>query len=139
MLSLGLPTPRVSKSVSRVVRFGCSSFCFRRSSILADSFEAVLGAIYLDGGIRPARAFVKRHLGAVLKAVRHAERSSDDFKTQLQELCQAELQLTPRYRIVSTAGPAHELEFVAEVLVGRRVRGRFNGSGHAGHFVPQPF
>lgn len=99
-----------------------------KASLLADLFEAVLGAIYLDGGIRSARAFVRRHLGGALKEVRLASTSSDDFKTLLQEHCQAELQATPRYRIVSTRGPAHALEFSVEVVVGGRVLGKGKGS-----------
>ena len=82
-----------------------------KSSLLADTFEAVLGAIYVDGGIRAARAFVRRHLGP---AIREAGRSSglaDDYKTLLQERTQARLRRTPHYRIVSTTGPAHALEF----------------------------
>jgi ribonuclease-3 len=99
-----------------------------KASLLADLFEAVLGAIYLDGGVRPARAFVRRHLGSELRAVRLSAESKDDFKTRLQELAQAELQVTPRYRIVSTRGPAHAMVFEAEVLVGRRVLGRGSGT-----------
>jgi ribonuclease-3 len=100
----------------------------QKSSLLADLFEAVLGAVYLDRGIRPARAFVRRHLGQELRAARHAAVSRDDFKTRLQEMTQAELQLTPRYRIVSTSGPAHALRFEVEVLLDRRVLGRGIGT-----------
>jgi len=99
-----------------------------KSSLLADLFEAVLGAIYLDGGLRPARAFVRRHLRGELRGARQTSVSRDDFKTRLQELTQAELQLTPRYRIVSTSGPAHAMLFEVEVLLGRRVLGRGTGT-----------
>jgi ribonuclease-3 len=104
----------------------------RKASLLADLFEAMLGAIYLDGGIRHARSFVRRHLGEALREIRLATSSTDDFKTQLQEHCQAELQATPRYRIVSTTGPAHALEFEAEVVVGGNVVGRGKGSNRKG-------
>lgn len=100
----------------------------RKSSLLADTFEAVLGAIYLDGGVRPARAFVRRHLGALLEKTRLAVEPGDDFKTRLQEQVQARLQRTPRYRIVTTTGPAHALTFEAEVLVGERILGRGHGT-----------
>ena len=95
---------------------------------MADVFEAVLGAVYLDGGIRPARAFVRRHLRALLDDTRGAGASLDDFKTRLQERVQARLQRTPRYRIVSTTGPDHALEFTAEVLLGETLLGRGTGS-----------
>jgi ribonuclease-3 len=99
-----------------------------KPSLLADVFEAVLGAIYLDGGIRSARAFVRRTLGGPLRATRGAAWTSDDFKTRLQEKVQARLQRTPRYRIVSTTGPDHALDFVVEVRVGERVLGRGKGT-----------
>ena len=67
----------------------------RKGSLLADLFEAVLGAIYLDGGLRPARAFVRRHLGEIMRGTRSSGGSADDFKTRLQERTQAELQMTP--------------------------------------------
>jgi ribonuclease-3 len=97
-------------------------------SLLADLFEAVLGAVYLDGGVRPARAFVRRHLGRTLLETGTGERRSDDYKTRLQEEIQARLQRTPGYRIVSTTGPAHALRFEVEVLVDGRALGRGTGS-----------
>jgi ribonuclease-3 len=99
-----------------------------KESLLADSFESVLGAVYLDGGIRSARAFVRRHLNPLLKSTRQAEGTADDHKTRLQEAVQARLQRTPRYRIVSKSGPDHASEFVAEVLVDGRVLGSGTGS-----------
>lgn len=99
-----------------------------KHSLLADTFEAVLGAIYLDGGIRPARAFVRRHLRDILRQTRHAANADDDYKTRLQEEVQAKLQVTPRYRIVSTSGPPHAREFAVQVMVGRRVLGKGKGS-----------
>jgi ribonuclease-3 len=97
-------------------------------SLLADTFEAVLGAVYLDGGIRAARSFVQRHLRRELRASRQASEHSDDYKTRLQEAIQARLQRTPRYRIVSTTGPAHALEFEVEVLLEDRILGSGRGS-----------
>jgi ribonuclease-3 len=99
-----------------------------KPSLLADVFEAVLGAIYVDGGIRSARAFVRRELGGPLRETRGAAWTSDDFKTRLQEKVQAQLQQTPRYRIVSTTGPDHALDFVVEVRIGDRVLSRGTGT-----------
>jgi ribonuclease-3 len=100
----------------------------QKTSLLADVFEAVLGAVYLDGGLRAARTFVRRHLGPALAATRGTGWTRDDFKTRLQEAMQARLRQTPSYRIVSSTGPDHALEFVAEVRVGRRVLGRGSGT-----------
>jgi ribonuclease-3 len=100
----------------------------RKPSLLADAFEAVLAAIYLDGGIRKARAFVRRELRSALLATRGDSGTGDDFKTRLQERVQATLQQTPRYRIVSTTGPDHALRFVVEVQVGGDTLGRGAGS-----------
>jgi ribonuclease-3 len=94
-----------------------------KPSLMADTFEAVLGAVYLDGGIRRARAFVKRHLGEELESAAGEHEAADDYKTRLQERTQGELRRTPRYRIVSTSGPPHALRFEVEVLVDGRVLG----------------
>jgi ribonuclease-3 len=99
-----------------------------RVALLADVFEAVLGAVYLDGGIRAARAFVKRHLGPALRAAGGSGPAAGDYKTLLQETVQARLRRTPRYRIVSTTGPDHALEFEVEVLLGDEVLGRGSGA-----------
>lgn len=99
-----------------------------KSSLLADIFEAMLGAVYLDGGIRPARAFVHRHLGRSLHEIGGSTELGDDYKTRLQEVVQSKLQQVPRYRIVSTTGPAHALRFTVDVLVDRRVVGSGSGS-----------
>jgi ribonuclease-3 len=99
-----------------------------KPSLLADVFEAVLGAVYLDGGVRAARAFMRRHLGSGLDRASETTWTSDDFKTRFQEAVQAARQSTPRYRLVSTRGPDHELEFVSEVLLGGEVLGRGVGS-----------
>jgi len=99
-----------------------------KPSLLADVFEAVLGAVFLDGGIRSARSFVRRHLGWHLRRTRGETGTSGDFKTALQERVQGRLRQVPRYRIVCTTGPAHALEFVVDVSVDDDVLGRGKGS-----------
>jgi ribonuclease-3 len=94
-----------------------------KTSLLADAFEAVLGAIFVDGGVRPARSFVRRHLARALRAAGLAREAESDPKTRLQERMQARLHRTPTYRIVSTTGPAHALRFQAEVIIGDDVLG----------------
>jgi ribonuclease-3 len=99
-----------------------------KPSLLADAFESVLAAVYLDGGLRAARAFVRRHLKGELARTVDKNGSGTDHKTRLQELVQARWRLTPGYRIVGTTGPAHAHEFTAEVLIGETIAGRGVGS-----------
>ena len=90
----------------------------RKTSLLADTFEAVVAALYLDAGLDVARRFILKELEEPLRATREARQARGDFKTRLQERVQGQLRLTPRYRIVKTSGPPHALEFDVEVLVG---------------------
>jgi ribonuclease-3 len=99
-----------------------------KPSLLADVFEAVLGAIYIDGGIRPARSFVRRHLREAMQAAGQLAEVADDYKTRLQERVQARLRSTPAYRIVRKSGLAHAPEFTAEVRVEGEVLGVGTGS-----------
>ena len=88
-----------------------------RESVLADVFEAVAGAIYLDGGISPASAFVSRYLSMDIdKAVL----TTKDAKSQLQELVQGEGQPLPAYSLVSRSGPDHQPVFEVSVEVSRK-------------------
>ncbi len=100
----------------------------RKPSLLADAFEAVVGAVFLDAGIRKTRAFVVRQLRDELRATRSTEIVPEDAKTRLQEHVQQKLRATPVYRLIETTGPSHRPEFVAEVRVGRRCLGRGRGS-----------
>lgn len=100
-----------------------------KDSLLADAFEAVLGAIYLDGGIRAGRAFVRSSLGSFMGGSTGGDPSARDAKTELQERWQALSRVTPSYRIIATTGPAHAREFTVEVLAGDRVLA--TGSGRS--------
>jgi ribonuclease III len=87
-----------------------------RPSTLADSFEAVLAAIYLARGLEAAREFVHREL---LTRIDTSE--VWDYKSRLQEWCQANRKQTPTYRTADTVGPAHQREFRCEALLGEEV------------------
>ncbi|MFN0061764.1 MAG: ribonuclease III [Myxococcaceae bacterium] len=93
-----------------------------KPSLLADAFEAVLGAVYVTHQMSPALDFVRVHLADPL-ALAADEKSDDDAKTRLQEFTQAQFSTTPRYRLVREFGPAHEKSFEVEVLVGARALG----------------
>lgn len=97
-----------------------------RASNLADAFEAVVGAMYLDGGLEPVRAMVRFLMAPMAEAILAAE-ADKDAKSRFQEWAQAEIGVTPRYRIVAEHGPEHAKTFVAEVLLGDEVAGRGEG------------
>jgi ribonuclease III len=96
-------------------------------SVLANLYEAVLGAIYLDAGLGPTRAFVLDSLGAELDRVgEHAsERPAAAPKQLLQELCQREYSQVPRYELLETRGEAHARAFLVAARLGER---RFPGA-----------
>lgn len=81
-----------------------------RDSILADTVEALIAAIYLDGGIDPCTEFVKKISESKL-AVDTAETEQKDAKTRLQEFLQAQGKNLPKYKVVEISGPAHEQLF----------------------------
>jgi ribonuclease-3 len=90
-----------------------------RQSILANTFEAVIGALYLDQGYSAAAAFIERHL--LLKAAEVVESGSwKDPKSKFQEIAQAEYGMTPRYETVGAEGPDHAKRFVVELYVGEK-------------------
>jgi ribonuclease-3 len=97
-----------------------------RNSILADTLEAVLAAVYLDRGYRAVRELVLRLLGSRLGAIERRE-YEPDYKTLLQEKIQELHRSPPVYRVVGESGPDHDRTFVAEARIGRRVLG--SGSG----------
>jgi len=97
-----------------------------RAPNLADAFEAVVGAMYLDGGLEPVRKLVRFLMAPMAEAILAAE-ADKDAKSRFQEWAQAELGITPRYRIVAEHGPEHAKTFVAEVLLGDEVAGRGEG------------
>lgn len=95
-------------------------------TILADTFEAVLAAVYLDGGFAAARTFVEREVD---RALREGSVVLDDenYKSQLLEFAQGHGLGVPRYTIAREEGPDHDRTFTVEVAVGGAVRGRGTG------------
>ena len=89
----------------------------RKQALLADGYEALIAAIYLDGGIEPARAFIVREFAPLLDEARGVGVTGQDFKSALQELLQARDLPLPEYRLVSTFGPDHNKQFEIEVVV----------------------
>ena len=92
----------------------------KRASILADATEALLGAIFMDGGIEPARAFVLRFIPHKVE-VALAGGAFKDYKTMLQEIVQKNKQETLEYRLAGQSGPDHDKRFKMELLLNSNV------------------
>lgn len=93
-----------------------------RPSILADAVEAVLAAIYIDGGFRPVAKLIKKHLAT---RIDFGKAESTDYKTTLQEIIQEKPGQVLSYHIIGESGPDHMKSFTVEV----RLNGESMGSG----------
>lgn len=98
-----------------------------RQQILANSFEAVLGAIYLDQGYEVADAFVKKHLLSTFVDILK-DGSWMDPKSHLQEVVQSVDGFTPVYRVLEETGPDHDKVFTVGVFVNEQLKGKGSGS-----------
>jgi ribonuclease-3 len=97
-----------------------------KPSVLSDAFEAVLAALYLDGGFRAADQFILSTFDEELSLDPRTGHPTD-FKTTLQELVQADSDLRPQYSIIDVDGPAHARIFTANVKVGDKLLGTGTG------------
>jgi ribonuclease III len=103
-----------------------------KKTLLVDALEALIAAIYLDGGAEPARTFIFSHvLDAPFAADEEAgtdiQPAITNFKSALQELAQARKLPQPRYAIIRERGPEHSKLFTVEVRVGREYTGQAEG------------
>jgi len=89
----------------------------RKQALLADGYEALIAAVYLDGGVEHARAFITREFAPLFAEVRRDGVSGQDYKSALQELLQSRDLPLPEYRLVGTLGPDHRKRFEIEVVV----------------------
>src|SRR5262249_23748117 len=89
----------------------------RKQALLADGYEALIAAIYLDGGVEHARAFIVRESGPLFEEARRTGVAGQDYKSALQEFLQSRDRPLPEYRLVGTAGPDHRKLFEIELLV----------------------
>ena len=90
-----------------------------RLTNLCATFEAVVGALYLDKDLDAVRVFVMPRLDVLLEQIL-AEARDKDARSRLQEWSQAEHSLTPAYRTVSATGPDHQKEFLVAVMLGEK-------------------
>ncbi len=96
-----------------------------RASIVSDAFEAVIAAIYLDGGMEPASKHILRFIIPEIK--NRSQKPFKDYKTTLQEIVQKNPGEMISYRLVSETGPDHDKHFVFEVLLNSNVIGKGGG------------
>lgn len=88
----------------------------QKDALLADVLEALTGAIFVDGGLTAATAFVRHALEEELRTVTPAGAAESDYKTLLQEKLQAARRAAPRYSVVEALGPPHQRTFDVEVV-----------------------
>ncbi|HEX5473096.1 MAG TPA: ribonuclease III [Vicinamibacterales bacterium] len=104
----------------------------RKHALIADCYEALIAAIYLDGGLEPARAFVEQQVASLVADARRTgavAAFTEDWKSALQEHLQAAGRALPVYRLVDEIGPPHRRTFVVEVHVAGDALAR--GEGHS--------
>jgi ribonuclease-3 len=92
----------------------------RKHALISDCYEALIAAVYLDGGIEPARAFIERQFAELIREARRTGAHADfteDYKSALQEWLQSHDRGLPSYRLAAELGPAHRRQFDVEVLV----------------------
>jgi ribonuclease-3 len=97
----------------------------KKPSILAAAYEAIIGAVYLDGGFAAARDLIGRHFHAEL--CMDTRDSPIDHKSRLQEITQRLFRETPAYGLVEASGPDHDRAFVVELRVAGQLYGRGEG------------
>lgn len=95
----------------------------KRSALLADCLEALIGAIYLDQGLDAAKRFVERVFSRELESASQAD-AGWDHKSRLQQYCQAEKLALPRFELVGSEGPDHQKQFEVEVYLRGEPAGR---------------
>lgn len=97
-----------------------------RNQIMANAFEAVIGAIYLDQGYEPAKQFIETNVLSKLEGIIEADTWRDP-KSRLQEMAQSEEGLTPAYKVLSDEGPDHDKIFTIGVFVGEEMLAKGSG------------
>ena len=89
----------------------------KKKSILADAFEAIIAAVYLDGGFSAAFKFIESHFSVLITSIAEPA-SNHDYKSQLQEVVQVTHGLMPGYKVIREKGPDHNKTFVVKISVG---------------------
>ena len=95
-----------------------------KNSILADAYEALIAAIYLDGGFKRVFQVVKKHFDDILSAANQGSLYFRDFKSELQEYTQRIFKTTPKYVLVRKSGPDHNKTFEVNIILKNKVWGK---------------
>jgi len=114
--------------LGRALRLGKGEFSsggYQRDGLLGSTFEAVVGALYLDSGLGAVEAFIHPLLEGARESILN---ELHDPKSHLQEWAQSEKLGTPHYKVVSSSGPDHAKTFEMEVEIGDKVYGKGSGS-----------
>jgi ribonuclease-3 len=93
----------------------------KKDSLLANLFEAIIAAVYLDGGIEPARTMIEQTFRDDIESIDHEDLLFRDFKTALQELAQGKGLPLPEYSVIDEVGPDHDKTFIVEVKIGSHI------------------
>ena len=113
----------------------------QKLALIADCYEALIAAVYLDGGIEPARGFIERQFGALIEEARRTGADAaftEDYKSALQEWLQSHDRGLPIYRLAAEIGPAHRRRFEVEVLVNGQPLTRAEGKSKRKRRKPRP-
>lgn len=102
------------------------SFHQGKSSVLGDLFEAILGAIYLDGGLKPAQEFIFLHFSEEIDAI--IQSPVRNWKAELQDYTQKMFHDVPTYKVEKEEGPDHEKSFYVTVSIQNRILGEGSGN-----------
>ena len=102
-----------------------------QDKVLADVFEAVVAAVYLDRGLEAACDFVGRHMAPELEEIAHSGSPPENPKSSLQELLQGQGSPPPSYRLIGRKGPDHSPIFTVEAVVGEKEIGTGKGGNKA--------
>ena len=98
-----------------------------KQALLADAYEALIAAVYLDGGLTAAAAFLERELSPAIAAGATQDVVGMDYKSALQERLQASGRALPEYRVAAASGPDHRKLFTIEVVVSGEILGTATG------------
>ncbi len=100
----------------------------KKKTILAGAFEALVAAVYLDGGLKEAKTFLIPQLEFIFKKIRAESYLINNYKSALQEYLQKKDLPTPVYKTVTTTGPDHKKSFIVEVFLEKRPLAKAKGS-----------
>lgn len=89
----------------------------KKPRLLASAYEAIIGAVFIDGGFQSARNLAREHFDVLLETMDQTRGYFQDFKTQVQEIAQATLKATPAYEVIKEEGPSHSPQFHVQLTV----------------------